>query len=108
MFFSQPTDTVCSLDRTRQTAAGFRSPHGWRLVLILCVCLSTSACVSTVVGAVVDTAIEVAKVPFKVAGAVIDVASGGDDSDDDESNKLSGTNKSSRNRSDQTAEGDLL
>jgi hypothetical protein len=32
-------------------------------------------CVSTVVGAVVDTAIEVVKVPFKVGGAIIDAAS---------------------------------
>ena len=33
-----------------------------------------SACVGRVVGAVVDTTIEVAKIPFKVGGAVIDVA----------------------------------
>lgn len=32
-------------------------------------------CISTVVGAVVDTAIEVVKVPFKVGGAIIDAAS---------------------------------
>lgn len=32
-----------------------------------------SACVSTVVGGAVDVAIEVAKVPFKIGGAVVDV-----------------------------------
>ena len=41
--------------------------------LIILTLLMLSGCVSTVVGAVVDTAIEVAKVPFKVGGAVIDV-----------------------------------
>lgn len=38
------------------------------------VCLSTTACIGTVVGAVVDTTIEVVKIPFKVGAAVIDVA----------------------------------
>ncbi len=42
------------------------------VTLGLCYCLS--ACVGKVVGAAVDTTIEVAKVPFKVAGAAIDVA----------------------------------
>ncbi|MFT4887318.1 MAG: hypothetical protein ACJAS2_002535 [Pseudohongiellaceae bacterium] len=35
--------------------------------------LFLSSCVGVVVGAVVDTTIEVAKVPFKVAGAAVDV-----------------------------------
>jgi len=38
-----------------------------------------SGCVGTIVGAAVDTTIEVAKIPFKVAGAVVDVATGDDD-----------------------------
>lgn len=38
-----------------------------------------SGCVGQIVGATVDTAIEVAKVPFKVGGAVVDVVSGDDD-----------------------------
>lgn len=46
-----------------------------KLFVILCLTLSLTACVGTIVGAVVDTTIEVAKIPFKVAGAVIDVAS---------------------------------
>jgi len=48
---------------------------------------SLSGCVSTIVGAAVDTTIEVAKVPFKVAGAAVDVVTGDgkkDKDDDDE------------------------
>jgi hypothetical protein len=41
-----------------------------------------SGCLGTIVGAAVDTTIEVAKVPFKVAGAVIDVATPDKDDDD--------------------------
>jgi hypothetical protein len=45
------------------------------LVLIaLSALLSLQGCVSTIVGAVVDTTIEVAKVPFKVGGAIVDMA----------------------------------
>jgi len=51
-----------------------------KLILILFLCMGNSACVGTVVGAVVDTTIEVIKVPFKVGAAVIDVATD-DDSD---------------------------
>jgi hypothetical protein len=40
---------------------------------------SLQGCVGMIVGAAVDTAIEVAKVPFKVGGAIIDVATGGKD-----------------------------
>ena len=41
--------------------------------------LGLSACVSTIVGTAVDTTIEVAKVPFKIVGAVFDVVTGNDD-----------------------------
>ncbi|MEY4730050.1 MAG: hypothetical protein RL020_1208 [Pseudomonadota bacterium] len=37
--------------------------------------LALQGCISTIVGTVVDTAIEVVKVPFKVGGAIIDAAS---------------------------------
>jgi len=37
-------------------------------------CLLLSGCLGTVVGSAVGVTLEVAKVPFKVAGAVIDVA----------------------------------
>lgn len=46
------------------------------LLLLLC---SLSGCVATAVGAVADVAIEVAKVPFKVGGAVMDGVSGDDE-----------------------------
>lgn len=45
---------------------------------IISLCLACNACIGKVVGAAVDTTIEVAKVPFKVAGAVVDVATGDD------------------------------
>jgi len=41
--------------------------------------LCLSSCVGIVVGAVVDTTLEVAKVPFKVAGAAVDVIVPDDD-----------------------------
>lgn len=43
--------------------------------------LGLSGCLGTVVGTAVDVTLEVAKVPFKVAGAVVDVVT--DDEDDD-------------------------
>ncbi len=57
--------------------------------LLICVlfCLMLQGCLGTIVGNTVDVAIEVAKVPFKVGGAVIDVVSGGDKKDDDSSHK---------------------
>lgn len=48
------------------------------IVLMLCL----SGCVGVVVGAVVDTTIEVVKVPFKVAGAAVDVIVPDGDDDD--------------------------
>ena len=37
-------------------------------------CLASGSCVGTIVGVAVDTTIEVAKVPFKVVGAAVDLA----------------------------------
>ncbi|MDP2126147.1 MAG: hypothetical protein Q8K97_02100 [Pseudohongiella sp.] len=54
----------------------------FRLVLASILLSSLTACLGTVVGTAVDVTLEVAKVPFKVAGAVIDVATG-DDKDKD-------------------------
>jgi len=45
--------------------------------------LTLGSCVGTIVGAAVDTTIEVAKVPFKVAGAAVDLAIPDGDDDDD-------------------------
>ena len=44
--------------------------------------LSLGGCLGAVAGAAVDVTLEVAKVPFKVAGAVVDVVSGDDEEKD--------------------------
>ena len=54
-------------------------------VLLIVMSMHLGGCVvSTVVGVAVDTAIEVAKVPFKVGAAVVDVATGDDDEENAE------------------------
>jgi len=55
-----------------------------RPALVLLVCLLLTGCLGTLVGTAVDVTLEVAKVPFKVAGAVVDVATPDDDDEDDE------------------------
>ena len=50
-----------------------------KILFMLVLSLSLTGCVGTVVGTAADVAIEVAKVPFKVGGAVIDVVSGDDE-----------------------------
>ena len=63
-----------------------------KLVTVLLLCIATTGCVGTVVGAVVDTTIEVIKIPFKVGGALIDAVTPDDfteqaeDSNDDADN----------------------
>ena len=52
-----------------------------RAMLFLPLLLSLTGCLGTVVGSAVDVTLEVAKVPFKVAGAVVDVANGDEDKD---------------------------
>ena len=49
--------------------------------MVVALCLLLFSCVGAVVGAVVDTTIEVAKVPFKVAGAAVDLTVPDDDDD---------------------------
>lgn len=49
------------------------------LIFAIFLTLGLSGCVSTIIGTAVDTTIEVAKVPFKVGGAVIDVVTGDKD-----------------------------
>jgi len=51
----------------------------FQIILISFVLISASGCVSTVVGGAVDLTIEVVKVPFKVAGAAVDIVTGDDD-----------------------------
>jgi predicted small secreted protein len=60
-------------------------PSVVRLFIVLLTCLMLSGCIGTVVGAVVDTTIEVIKIPFKVGGAVIDAVTPDDLSDEDKS-----------------------
>jgi hypothetical protein len=50
---------------------------------LLLLCLALNGCLGTVVGTAVDVTLEVAKVPFKVAGAVVDVATPEEDDEDD-------------------------
>ena len=53
-----------------------------RILLIFTGSLLLSSCIGTVIGVAVDTTIEVVKVPFKIVGAVVDVAiPDGDDED---------------------------
>lgn len=46
--------------------------------MVLLLSMQLSGCIGTVVGAAVDTTIEVIKVPFKVVGAAADVVTGND------------------------------
>ena len=48
---------------------------------LLVILFGLNGCVGMVIGQTTDAAIEVAKIPFKVGGAVVDVATGGDDED---------------------------
>jgi len=54
-----------------------------KLALLLLLSLALPSCLATAVGVVVDTTIEVAKVPFKVAGAAVDLAIPDKDEDED-------------------------
>lgn len=53
-----------------------------RMLILAMLMMGLSACLGTVVGTAVDVTLEVAKVPFKVAGAAIDVMT-----EDDEEEK---------------------
>lgn len=53
------------------------------LLLVVGAFFSTG-CVGMVIGTATDAAIEVGKIPFKVGGAVVDVATGGDEKKDEE------------------------
>ena len=50
-----------------------------KTLIVLGLAVLCSGCIGTMVGQTTSAAIEVAKVPFKVGGAVIDVANGDDD-----------------------------
>ena len=55
-----------------------------KLLSVVLLSLALTACLGTVVGTAVDVTLEVAKVPFKVAGAVVDVATPEEDDDDED------------------------
>ena len=57
----------------------------YKVVFIFLLMISFSGCVGKLVGTAVDTTIAVAKVPFKVAGAAVDVVTGSDKDDHDHS-----------------------
>lgn len=54
-----------------------------RSLVMVALSLLLFSCVGTVVGAAVDTTIEVVKIPFKVVGAAVDLAVPDDDDDDE-------------------------
>jgi len=56
------------------------------IFLVLIASFYLTGCIGTVVGAVVDTTIEIVKIPFKVGGAVIDVVTPDNSSDDFQEN----------------------
>jgi hypothetical protein len=45
----------------------------WGMAVVCMLCMLVSGCIGTVVGTAVDVTLALAKVPFKAAGAVIDV-----------------------------------
>jgi len=60
----------------------FMSRFRLERIAVFGVLLMLNGCLGTIVGTAVDVTLEVAKVPFKVAGAVVDVVS--DDDEDEE------------------------
>ena len=54
-----------------------------RALFLAVIAALNAGCVGAVIGATTDVVIEVAKVPFKVGGAVVDVATGDDEDEDD-------------------------
>ncbi len=63
------------------TAVSITSMNRLLFCIILLASLLLSACAGTIISTAADVVIETAKVPFKVTGAVIDVATGDDEDD---------------------------
>ena len=53
------------------------------LILLCVLAIGPIGCLGTLIETTADAAIAVAKVPFKVGGAVVDVATDDDDDDDE-------------------------
>ena len=67
--------------------------------------LMLSGCIGSLIGAVVDTTVEVVKIPFKVGGAIIDVVT----SDDlTEKNRSADRSKSDEDDMAMQSEGEVL
>lgn len=58
-----------------------------KVIVVFGLCISLTGCLGTIVGAAVDTTIEVAKVPFKVVGAAVDVVTDDYSDSGDKKNK---------------------
>ncbi len=58
-----------------------------RFAMVVSILVLTSGCIGMVVGQTTSAAVAVAKVPFKVGGAVVDVATGDDEDDDNDKKK---------------------
>jgi hypothetical protein len=55
-----------------------------QILSILLLFFLLQGCAGTIIGTAVDATIEVAKIPFKVGGAIIDGVTGDDDDDEEE------------------------
>ena len=53
-----------------------------RTFILIALTIGMQSCVGTIVGVGASTVVEVAKVPFKVVGAAVDLAVPDDDDDD--------------------------
>ena len=53
--------------------------HAKHLLATLSICIALSACVGTIIETATDATLAVAKAPFKVGGAIVDVVDGDDD-----------------------------
>lgn len=61
--------------------------HLSRTLLIVALGVCQSGCIGTAIEATTDAAIAVGKIPFKVGGAVVDVATDDDDGEDAKEDK---------------------
>ncbi|NNF52656.1 MAG: hypothetical protein HKN59_09490 [Gammaproteobacteria bacterium] len=58
-----------------------------RILAVALLVLPLAGCIGTAIETTTDAAIAVGKIPFKVGGAVVDVATGDDDKGDEEADK---------------------
>jgi hypothetical protein len=54
-----------------------------QILMCACILFGLQGCVGTIIGTAVDATIEVAKIPFKVGKAAVDVVTGDDKKDED-------------------------